>query len=191
MDSSSFHSLVHILITLGFWMIKGWAVPILKIFWFLQWLPVNQEDLKSITFWFRSNLYQTVTQGLRSKGLSSVHFIVVSILFLNSSSFETTLNEIFLCSQLLCSKQHSPEQILDFYHYQTGTTNLEQLLLDLQIINDFDKKMKDFQEILDLSIRNSFGFKMFSGPTRKKIDDEIQMSVLDWRKDWSEHKLEK
>ena len=107
-----------------------------------------------------------------------IHFIVVSILFLNSSSFETTLNEIFLCSQLLCSKQHSPEQILDFYHYQTGTTNLEQLLLDLQIINDFDKKMKDFQEILDLSIRNSFGFKMFSGPTRKKIDDEIQMSVL-------------
>ena len=66
MDSSSFHSLVHILITLGFWMIKGWAVPILKIFWFLQWLPVNQEDLKSITFWFRSNLYQTVLEGNNS-----------------------------------------------------------------------------------------------------------------------------
>ena len=144
MDSSSFHSLVHILITLGFWMIKGWAVPILKIFWFLQWLPVNQEDLKSITFWFRSNLYQTVSKSFSlSFGflevqnlvpahfyLIFIHFIVVSILFLNSSSFETTLNEIFLCSQLLCSKQHSPEQILDFYHYQTGTTNLEQLLRD-------------------------------------------------------------
>ena len=63
------------------------------IFFHLLFIPVLLLIISSSKDFLHST---AKVQSLRSKGLSSVHFIVVSISFLNSSSFETTLNEIFL-----------------------------------------------------------------------------------------------